>query len=72
MERVSHDFAERLCTDYTSLMPTQVSSYRNCLNAFLGDVQSQSEYVVDFSARIGKDGHLHNVGNEDSNEEYEG
>lgn len=40
-QRVNHDFADRVCTDRTTFMRSQASSYRTRLNAVVGDAKAR-------------------------------
>lgn len=43
-------------------MRAQVSCYRDCLNAFIGESQLRCQYHSNFFVHVGQDGHyLHHV-----------
>lgn len=71
-ERVFHDFVERVCTGYTTLLRAQVSSYRDRLNTVLGEAQVRGEYLGCFPVRAWEDGHSLHLGDEDRDKERVG
>lgn len=46
MERVNHDFAERVCTRYTLSIHAEVDDYRERLNAIFTGAHLQVMYLV--------------------------
>lgn len=58
VERVVSDFAERVCTGYSSLMGAQASSFCNCLKSLLSDEQSPFEFLGGYGVDAWKDGDL--------------
>lgn len=61
-ERFMRDIAKWVLTQYTLLAPVQASSYRERLNALLGDAQLHVEYLGGYGTHMGEDGRsLHAV-----------
>lgn len=60
------DFVERVCRGYSSLLPTQTSSYRDRLNAFLADAQAHEEYIGGYCVRLGERSYTLHVDDADS------
>lgn len=55
-ERLIQYFADCVCTGYTSLVRTEVNSYRDNLYALFVYVQLQGEYVGGYRALLGEGG----------------
>lgn len=68
-ERVLQDFAERVFTEYTSLVHAQASSYHDLLNAVLSGAQSREEYLGGYRVRVSEDHHSLQIGGANSDEE---
>lgn len=67
-----YDFADRVCTGYTTPMRAHASSHRDQLNAVLGYAQTRGEYIGGFCVHVGDDGHSLHLGDQDSDEERGG
>lgn len=46
------DFAERICTGYTSVTRAQASIYPDCSNTLLGDARERVEYPSWYPVRV--------------------
>lgn len=71
-KRVICNFAELLCTGYTTSLRKQASSYLDRLTTVLDDAQARVEFLGGFRVQVGEDGHSLHIGNEDSDEERGG
>lgn len=71
-QRFMSDFAEWICTGYTSLMCAQASSYGYGQNGFLRDAQLDGEYLGCYCIRVGEYSHLFHVDETDNDEERTG
>lgn len=71
-EGLMHDFAERVCTGYTSLLHTQAASYRDRLNHVLADAQLRCEHLGGYQVRVGECGHSFRLGDADRDEDRGG
>lgn len=56
------------CAKYSSLLRTQVSSYRNQRNAVFGNIQARGEYLGGYRARVGEGAQAVHVDEADSDE----
>lgn len=54
-EGVLRDFVERMCTDYSAMMCTHTTSYRNRLSTVLADALLRFEYGGGYCIQVGAD-----------------
>lgn len=72
VERVIHNFAERLCTCYNAVMRAKAADYCVRLNAVLIDALASGEFLGGFRVRVEEERQSLRHGNESSNEDCKG
>lgn len=66
------DFAEWVCTRYTSLIRVQTPTYHDLSSTLLGDAQSRWEHLGGYHVHVGADSQNLHVGNIDGHGKRDG